>query len=165
MYSTSGKVKQSAMHYSALRTPITRERSGEKRVWPQKHESQSSGGCTGNSLFPCMLTEGPLRSKDVPGGSRKLPMSCRSNTSHTPSPQMSEQEQGKLPFVLLSTSSSLKVSCHTPTKPLAETVIQESRFLKEAEISATAVLPHIWTRFSHLLFSFLSQAPWQTLCV
>lgn len=38
---------------------------------------------------------------------------------------------------------------------------EESRFLKQAEISATAILPHIWTPFSPFIFSFLSQAPWQ----
>lgn len=168
MYSTSRKVKRSARHYSALRTPSTRERSGEKWVWPQNHESKSLEGYTENTLYLCMLREEPLRSKDVPGGSRKLPMSHGSKTSHTPSPQMSGQEQGKLPFVLLSTSSSLKVSCCTPAKPLAETVIQEeSRLLKQAEISATAVLPHIWTPFSHLFFHSSLKVPWQvsSLCL
>lgn len=68
----------------------------------------------------------------------------------------------KTPFVLLSIPSSLKVSCSTPTKSPAETAIEEkSRFLKQAEISATAILPHIWTPFSPFIFSFLSQAPWQ----
>lgn len=105
---------------------------------------------------------GLLKSKNVPGGSRKLPMSSGSNTSRIPSPQMLGREQGKLSFVLPSTSSSLKVSCTALTKYLAETVIQEERrFLKQAEISATAILPHIWTPFSPFIFSFLSQAPWQ----
>lgn len=41
-------------------------------------------------------------------------MSCGSNTSHTHSPQMLGQEQGKLLFVLLSTSPSLQLAAAPP---------------------------------------------------
>ena len=86
-------------------------------------ESQSVGGCSEHRLLHCVLREGPW--VKCPQRQRESSHVRWSNTSHTPSPQMSGQEQGKLPFALLSTSCSLKVSCSTLPKSLAETVVQE----------------------------------------